>query len=192
MVVGDAVIPRHLYFGQDWVVKNPPDADVKSAWIREESQHLEHNPHQQFVRDVFRLANLEYGRMDYGLLDGLPQVWEINTNPHLLRPREFYARGTGTRLHFQDESARGIGSALRSLDSGMEEGGSIRVSVGCRAGPARQAGERRSLRTRVRAEVQKRPKLLRFVMRVAERFEPAFFALRGPILKRIDRRLRPR
>jgi len=191
-VVGDAVIPRHLYFGEDWVVKHSPKNEVKKAWIREESQYLERNPHEGFVRDVFRLANLEYGRIDYSLLDGSPQVWEINTNPYLIHERDFYAMGAGSRLNFQDEFVRRMGSALRSLDSGMEGGGIVRVSVGSRAGPTRQAGERRSLRSRVRVEVLRRPKLQRFLMGLAERLEPTLLAMRGPILKGIDRRLRPR
>jgi hypothetical protein len=73
----------------------------------------------------------------------------------------------------------------------MEGGGSIRVSVGSR-GPAREAGERPWLGGLMRSEILRRPKLLPFVIRVVARFDPVFLALRGPILKRIHRRLRRR
>jgi len=36
------------------------------------------------ILDVpFTIAGIEYGRADYGLIDGEVQVWEINTNPAL-------------------------------------------------------------------------------------------------------------
>ena len=32
-------------------------------------------------------AGVQYGRIDYAFLaDGRPQIWEINTNPNLMRP----------------------------------------------------------------------------------------------------------
>ena len=40
-----------------------------------------HNPHRELLEHIFRDAGIDYGRIDYGLLDGRIQVWEINTNP---------------------------------------------------------------------------------------------------------------
>jgi hypothetical protein len=34
---------------------------------------------------VFELAGIDYGRVDYGVADGVPQVWEINLNATLGR-----------------------------------------------------------------------------------------------------------
>jgi hypothetical protein len=34
---------------------------------------------------MFDLARIEYGRIDYGMLNGRPQLWEINTNPTIWR-----------------------------------------------------------------------------------------------------------
>jgi len=47
---------------------------------------MESNPHESWLRETFALARIDFGRIDYGLLDGVPQVWEINTNPTLARP----------------------------------------------------------------------------------------------------------
>lgn len=42
------------------------------------------NPHIDFVRDVFRLARIEFGRLDYGFCGGRPQAFGVDTNPELL------------------------------------------------------------------------------------------------------------
>jgi hypothetical protein len=41
---------------------------------------------------VFEIAGVDYGRVDYGVVDGVPQVWEINLNPTL-------GHATGSRRH---------------------------------------------------------------------------------------------
>ncbi len=49
--------------------------------IEEEFSYIQNNPHQKELRDIFDIANIEYGRIDYGFNDGKLQVWEINTLP---------------------------------------------------------------------------------------------------------------
>ena len=69
-----------------WFTKssgNLPD----EAGVREEADYVQANPHDEWLRRVFDVAGIDYGRVDYGILDGVPQVWEINLNPTL---------GTGT------------------------------------------------------------------------------------------------
>ncbi len=40
------------------------------------------------MRPVFEIAGVEYGRVDFGLVDGRPQIYEINSNPDVkLRPK---------------------------------------------------------------------------------------------------------
>jgi len=82
-VVGGQVLPRHLLFGRNWNLKKP---DFNSEdLIKEQREYLETNPHERFLREVSRLANIDYGRVDYSLADSAPQVWEINTHPTVLR-----------------------------------------------------------------------------------------------------------
>ena len=35
------------------------------------------------IGEAFRIAEIQYGRADFGLVNGRPQVYEINTNPNL-------------------------------------------------------------------------------------------------------------
>jgi hypothetical protein len=50
---------------------------------RRGAEYLQAHPHEAELRKIFDLANIEYGRIDYSLLNGKIQVWEINTNPNI-------------------------------------------------------------------------------------------------------------
>ncbi len=88
--VGERIVPRTMLFSRKWMVKH---SDLENPELaREALDYVESNPHEAQIREVFRSARVGYGRVDYGLLDGSLQVWEINTNPVLLlRRREQYA-----------------------------------------------------------------------------------------------------
>jgi hypothetical protein len=79
--IAGQVIPRHICFGKNWVVKEPDI--IQPEHIEEERDFLQNNPHEQTIRSIFNKARIDYGRIDYGVLDDKPQVWEINTNPRL-------------------------------------------------------------------------------------------------------------
>lgn len=84
-IIGDRIIPRHLYFSTHWNVKDfragIPAEIEESALFAEELDYLHGNPHETLLRPIFELAGVRYGRIDYGLRDGRLEVWEINTNP---------------------------------------------------------------------------------------------------------------
>ncbi len=78
--LGDRIVPVHLISGFEWMLKSDDDfPDVSRA--REAVDHARGNLHQEWLQKVFAIAGVDYGRMDYGVLDGVPQVWEINRNP---------------------------------------------------------------------------------------------------------------
>jgi len=82
-VVGSQILPRHLLFGRSWNVKK---RDLNTEDLRrEEQQYLQANPHEGLLREVCRIAAIDYGRVDYSLTKNGLQVWEINTHPKVLR-----------------------------------------------------------------------------------------------------------
>ena len=110
MNVGGTLIPRHILFSRNWVTKK---ADFVSATtVEEEIAFLEKFPHREQVTEIFRLAGVDYGRVDYGLKNGRVQVWEINTNPTVVPRREKIDK---RRLPAQSQSAALIAQALASL-----------------------------------------------------------------------------
>lgn len=81
-VVGGHVVPRHLFFSRNWLVK---EADLLDpALLEEEFEFMSTNPHASALAAVARLANLSWGRIDYALVDGRPQIWEFNITPALV------------------------------------------------------------------------------------------------------------
>jgi hypothetical protein len=109
MNIGGTLIPSHVYFSKGWLTKSPDF--VSDASAAEEAEFVNTFPHQTQIAEVFRLAGLQYGRVDYGVKDGKVQIWEINTNPIITRPREII---DPRRIPSQSESARMIAEAFQN------------------------------------------------------------------------------
>ena len=108
--IGQTLIPRHLFFSRDWVQKYNDIVDADR--LAEEREFLDNCPHLAQLAEIFRLAGVDYGRIDYGLRNGRIQVWEINTNPTLVpRPENTHP----LRLPHQPEPARRIAAVLQAL-----------------------------------------------------------------------------
>ncbi len=82
-VAGD-IIPCFLLVSTDWVTKAPVRR-IDQDTAREELAFVCGNPHGEWVRAMFALGRIDYGRIDYNVRDGQPQMWEINTNPMIGR-----------------------------------------------------------------------------------------------------------
>jgi hypothetical protein len=108
-VIGDRIVPRHLFFDRTWTVGSP--ALVEPDLMAEEYAYVRDNPHEAALAAVFRLARIEYGRVNYGLRDGRVQVWEINTNPVVTQRAGLPARRPAPELFL-----RRFEEALRHLD----------------------------------------------------------------------------
>jgi hypothetical protein len=116
VVVGGTVVPRHLFFAWQWHVKHP--AIAEEALLEEERAFVADNPHEGAVRSLFELAHIDYGRIDYGVLDGALQVWEINTNPMLTLRQD----AKGPRAPVLDAFMRRMQPALESIDGAPAAG----------------------------------------------------------------------
>jgi hypothetical protein len=85
--IAGKIIPRHVLFSRSWNLKQP---DLKDpSFQAEHDEYLATNPHEAEIARIFDLGGFDYGRVDYSLLDGKLQVWEINSNPTVrqLTPR---------------------------------------------------------------------------------------------------------
>lgn len=110
--IAGKLIPRHVLFSDDWATKNPDIVNATS--VAEERSFCETFPHREQVMEAFRIAGVEYGRIDYGIADGRVQVWEINTNPVVVPKRE---KIDDRRMKTQTESARQIAEAFKELSA---------------------------------------------------------------------------
>ncbi len=83
-IVGKTILPHTLTHNRDWITKSHGRL-IDAETAREELDYLNSDPHAKWLRETFALAGINYGRIDYGLHNGSPQVWEINTNPTIAR-----------------------------------------------------------------------------------------------------------
>lgn len=124
-IVGDEIMPRNLMFGRDWVVKGASIESVGEPYAEETRRYLEDNPHASALRPIFETAEIQYGRMDYAVVDGRIRVFEINTNPAPFGPR---AREPA-RLATGEAFARAFEAALRAIDCPAPPSKSIRLAM---------------------------------------------------------------
>lgn len=82
--IGDRIVAGHMDTSRNWVVKDA-DLDMPEE-RRRELDFLDHNPWQREIAQVFDLARIDYGRIDFSLHEGRMIVWEINTNPLIASP----------------------------------------------------------------------------------------------------------
>ncbi|HEV8217029.1 MAG TPA: hypothetical protein VGP95_14375 [Gemmatimonadaceae bacterium] len=79
-IVGDRVIPKNVAVSRDWMVKRQGTEDGPE-FIEENVAYVLSNPHQQALTEIFQLAGVGYGRIDYAVKGGRIQTWEINLTP---------------------------------------------------------------------------------------------------------------
>jgi hypothetical protein len=115
------MVPQNLMTAESWVVKSDsrdPDADM----TEEEERFVTTNPHADQLREVFRIAHIDFGRVDYGIVNGRIEVFEINTNPTFSRARITQDR----KMIRRKLTIEGLVAGFRDLDAGAHGTGVVR------------------------------------------------------------------
>ena len=125
------ILPRHLFFSRHWVVKDW--SVLTDDLLREELEYLATNPHERQLREIFAAARIEYGRIDYSLRDGEMQVWEINTNPTLVRRTGALSTMSADQWTVlapaQEAFLRRFEAAFEAIDTDMDAGRTIPIDI---------------------------------------------------------------
>jgi len=85
-VVDGRVLPRTLSYSREWMLKFQ-GSEFSRAMVEEELDYVRTNPHEETLREIFAVAGVDYGRIDYAMKDDRLQTWEINLNPTVGRGR---------------------------------------------------------------------------------------------------------
>jgi hypothetical protein len=109
LYVGGAVIPRHILCSAQWLVQGKTSF-VDERVVEEERRFIEENPHEREVREILQRARIDYGRIDYGVVGGRIEVYEINTNPPLV------SAGPWPRTEKKERFAAALTEAFRRLE----------------------------------------------------------------------------
>lgn len=80
--IGGELVVHHIQRNTDWYVKLATrEATREPAFDEEQFAYARDIPHAAEIRRVFAIANIDYGRIDYAIVGGRLQTYEINTNP---------------------------------------------------------------------------------------------------------------
>ncbi|HEY8225356.1 MAG TPA: hypothetical protein VIG25_08780 [Pyrinomonadaceae bacterium] len=173
-IVGKRVIPRSLNYGRRWMLKHS-ETEFTIPMIQEELEYVSTNPHQQQLEQIFELAQVGYGRIDYAIKDNRVQTWEINLHATIGRglrrrskplPPELDALREKVKRHFYEAFER----AWREVDLRTNSEAPIRLTISpqiARAAKARDVPRDRLLTT------------IRTVLRPAK---PLIVPISGPFL----------
>jgi hypothetical protein len=120
--VGERLVAAPAVHQDGWLVKYGKLNAATPALYDDDLRIVRENPHEPVLRRVFEIAAIEYGRADFSLVRGRPQVYEINTNPKV-------AQGAAHPSELRQESQRlaweGYLAALRDLDAAPAGRGSV-------------------------------------------------------------------
>ena len=92
--IGNNVFFHHTMHEHNWQVKYGEINSATQALYEEEYEMIRDNKFEKELRQVFELAKIDYGRVDFGLVNGKIQVYEINTNPTVIPPRNKHPNPT--------------------------------------------------------------------------------------------------
>ena len=128
--VGDAIIAHTNVVDFSWVVKDADRARLDGhpeldRFIAHEHDFISNNRHADILRRAFDLAGIEYGRADFSLVAGRPQIYEINTNPNHANHQTLFRVIHPRRAEIQKYSEDQVRDALIRIDSGGA--GQIRI-----------------------------------------------------------------
>jgi len=131
-VVGNEVIPKSVLVSNQWMVKSATKI-LNERIAREEFEYASTNPHEEWIREIFKTAGVEYGRMDYGFLNDRPQAWEINLFPTLVRP-SWSAPDPSAENRALREPARALffdrfNTALQALDVSPQPEEAVKIRL---------------------------------------------------------------
>lgn len=145
--VGDRLVPELSVHDGQWLVKYGRHGFATPELYEEEARFLRKSPHADHLARAFEIAGIEWGRADFGLVQGRVQVWEINTNPQIGRVVE--AHPSATRIESGRLVSEQICAGLHAIDA-LAPGRGLVDFRDRRLGKARR-GLNRFVRTRFMA-----------------------------------------
>ncbi|MEX1107668.1 MAG: hypothetical protein WEC00_02035 [Dongiaceae bacterium] len=81
--IGPRTLASTAVHEDSWLVKYGKKGIAGPALYEDELRIIRENPYKETLATTFRLADTEYGRADFGIVGGRPQIYEINTNPEI-------------------------------------------------------------------------------------------------------------
>lgn len=122
-VAGDAVLD-HIAVDETWMVKLGQWKHLTPAIVDLEHAAVMENRFSGYVKEVFTIANIDFGRADFGLTHGKPMLFEINTNPVIY---DLSPDPHALRCETRATARRRLAAALHATDS--RESGTVEIAA---------------------------------------------------------------
>lgn len=82
--VGRSAFAYNCVDDDQWIAKVGKMGITPDDLYEEEFRMIRDNPYGEVIARAFEIAGLDYGRADFGLVGGKPQIYEINSNPQIV------------------------------------------------------------------------------------------------------------
>ena len=122
--IGTQVSLDHIAVDETWLVKYGRWEKLTDQAVKDEYDAVRSNRFSDQVARVFQAASIDFGRADFGLFDGRPVFYEINTNPYI---GDYVPDTKELRRRTQELARRRFAQALENLD--CSDTGMIEVPV---------------------------------------------------------------
>ena len=129
--IGGEIIAHTNVIDFRWHVKDAGELGLVEShpqfetFLANEQEFISRNLYADVMRRAFALARIDYGRADFAIVNGAPQIYEINTNPNHANHAELFRAIHPRRAAIQKFSEDAVERALRAVDS--PAGGTIRI-----------------------------------------------------------------
>jgi hypothetical protein len=106
-----------------WQVKDAGEIGLVAGhpqfemFLANEQDFISNNLYAETLRQAFALAHIDYGRADFALVNGRPQIYEINTNPNHADHEALFRAIHPRRAAIQKFSEDAVERALLATDS---------------------------------------------------------------------------
>lgn len=81
--IGNQIIGTPSGHDKHWTVKRGEKGVASAEAYSEDLEQLKSKPYLDQALKVFQTGNVDYGRVDFGIVNGKPEFYEINTNPSI-------------------------------------------------------------------------------------------------------------
>lgn len=120
--VAGTILPDLPVTERGWMVKSGQLGLVDEAGYARHDRMIREGHHTAVLARAFQLAGIGFGRVDYGLVGGRPQIFEINTNPNMpgLEPPHPSALRQATRAFTWARLTTALAALARRAPRGAE------------------------------------------------------------------------
>lgn len=112
--IGGRIHLDHVVTEKSWNVKYGEPGLVPEAVYADDAAAIRENRFHDVLTRAFAIAGIDYGRADFGIVDGQAQIYEINTNPTISTRFDHFSP---SRREAYDHARARFAENLRAIDS---------------------------------------------------------------------------